>query len=53
MKRRIPARAYDNLLLWAGKTKPGYRIFQSGREAFEHLKRLVEKPRHHRDHQNA
>ena len=42
---KISAQTYEALLRWAAKTEPGDRVFQSGREAVEHLKRIAKKPR--------
>lgn len=42
---KIPDHAYEELLRWAAKTEPGDKIFQSGREAVEHLRRISKKPR--------
>ena len=43
MKDRIPARAYENLLRWANKTKVGDKTFRSGREAVAYIKKLMKK----------
>ena len=45
IEEKIPDRAYEELLRWAQKTEPGDKVFQSGREAVEHIRRLVKKPR--------
>ena len=45
VEETIPDRAYEELLRWAGKTEPGDKVFRSGREAVDYLKRLAKKPR--------
>lgn len=45
VEENIPDRAYEELLRWAGKTEPGDKVFRSGREAVDYLKRLAKKPR--------
>ena len=45
VEEKIPDRAYEELLRWAGKTEPGDKTFRSGREAIDHLKRIAKKPR--------
>ena len=42
---KIPDRAYEELLQWAGKTEPGDRTFRTGREAVGYLRRIAKKPR--------
>ncbi len=41
----IPDRAYEELLRWAKETHPGDKVFHSGREAVEHLRRLTKRSR--------
>ena len=45
VEEKIPDRAYEELLRWAGKTEPGDKTFRSGREAVDYLKRIAKKPR--------
>lgn len=44
-EEKIPDRAYEKLLRWARKKKPGDKVFHSGREAVDYLKRLAAGPR--------
>jgi len=43
-EEKIPDRAYERLLQWARRRKPGDKVFRSGREAIAYLKKLVKKP---------
>ena len=45
VEEKIPDRAYENLLRWAGKAERGDRTFRTGHEAVEHLKRIAKKSR--------
>lgn len=45
VEEKIPDRVYENLLRWAAKAEPGDRVFRSGRQAVEYLKRIAKKPR--------
>lgn len=45
IEQKIPGRAYEELLRWAGKTEPGDKVFHDGREAVAYLKRIAKKPR--------
>lgn len=45
IEEKVPDRAYEELLRWAAKTELGDKVFSSGREAIEHLKRISKKPR--------
>ena len=45
VEEKIPDRAYEELLKWAKKSKPGDRTFQSGQEAIAYLRRIAKKPR--------
>ena len=45
VEEKISDNAYKELLRWAAKTEPGDKVFASGREAVEHLKRISKKPR--------
>ena len=42
---KIPDRAYEELLRWAGKAHRGDKTFRTGREAVDYLKRIAKKPR--------
>jgi hypothetical protein len=44
IEEKIPHCAYQELLRWAQKTEAGDKVFQSGREAVAHVRRLVKKP---------
>ena len=41
----IPDRAYEELLRWAKRPHPGDKVFHSGREAVEHLRKLTKPSR--------
>jgi len=45
VEEKIPDKAYKELLRWAAKTKPGDKVFASGREAVAYLKKISKKPR--------
>jgi hypothetical protein len=45
IEEKISDRAYEGLLRWAAKAEPGDKVFRSGREAVEYLKRIAKKPR--------
>lgn len=45
VEEKIPDHAYEELLRWAGKVEPGDKVFRTGREAVDYLKRIAKKPR--------
>ena len=45
IEEKIPDRVYEELLRWAAKTEPGDKVFHSGHEAVEHLRKIAKKPR--------
>ena len=45
VEEKIPERAYEELLRWAAKTESGDKVFRSGREAVDYLRRRAKKLR--------
>ena len=40
---KIPDRAYEELLRWVRKPEPGRKVFHTGKEAVEYIKKLARK----------
>lgn len=43
VEEKIPDRAYEELLRWVRKPEPGRKVFHSGKEAVEYVKKLARK----------
>jgi len=45
VEEKIPDRAYEELLRWVRRPEPGRKVFRTGKEAVEYVKRLAQKRR--------
>ena len=45
VEEKIPDRAYEALLRWVRKPEPGRKVFHSGKEAADYLRKLAQKSR--------
>ena len=45
VEEKIPDSAYEDLLRWVSRPEPGRKVFRTGKEAVEYVRKLVRKSR--------